>query len=336
MQHHPDLLVRRRGEHRHPRHLGEQGQVEDAVVRRTVGAGDAGPVEAVDVRQFVEADVEVGLVERPAEERGVHGDDGPQPTHRHARGRGDRMLLGDADVEDAVGEALLEGQEAGGARHGRGDRHQLGSGLGLLDDRLGERGGVARLGRLARRLRADLGVEAAGVVQALLLVLLGRRVALALGGEDVDDDRAVELGGVAQRLLHDRDVVAVEGAAVANAEGLEEDRRLEHLAEAGPSPRQPPGEVLADHRHLADDLLGPAAAAHVAGVEAEPRHAGGEAADGRCVGAAVVVEDDDGLAAGVAEVVERLVGHAAGEGAVADHRDGLAAATGSVVPGAAA
>ena len=65
------------------------------------------------------------LVERPVQERRVDGDDGAQPAHGHAGRRGDRVLLGDADVEEAIGEALLEGQQAGRARHGRGDGDQL-------------------------------------------------------------------------------------------------------------------------------------------------------------------------------------------------------------------
>ena len=100
------LLVRRRGEHRHARHLGEQHHVEHAVVRRPVVAGDAGAVEAEHDRLAVQADVEVDLVEGPGEERGVDGDDGAQAAHGHAGRRGDRVLLGDADVEAAVGEAL--------------------------------------------------------------------------------------------------------------------------------------------------------------------------------------------------------------------------------------
>ena len=68
----------------------------------------------------VEADVEVGLVEGAAEEGRVDGDHGSDAAHGHAGGRGDLVLLGDADVEEAVGEAGLEGEQPGGPGHGRG------------------------------------------------------------------------------------------------------------------------------------------------------------------------------------------------------------------------
>ena len=69
-------------------------------------------------------------------------------------------------------------------------------------------------------------------MEVLLVVVLGRRVAATLLGEDVDEDRAVvgQLDGVVERLLEGGDVVAVDRADVADAEGLEEGRRLEHLA----------------------------------------------------------------------------------------------------------
>ena len=99
--------------------------VEHAVVRRAVVAGDAGAVEREHDRQAVQADVEVGLVEGAGEERRVQRDDRAQPAHRHARRHRDRVLLGDADVEVAIGELLLERQQTGRPRHGRGDRHDL-------------------------------------------------------------------------------------------------------------------------------------------------------------------------------------------------------------------
>ena len=41
---------------------------------------------------------------------------------RQSRGEGDAMLLGDADIEGALGEALGEHVEARARRHGGGDR----------------------------------------------------------------------------------------------------------------------------------------------------------------------------------------------------------------------
>ena len=127
-----------------PGDLGEQREVVEAVVARAVVTGDAGAVDAEDHRQPVQADVVDELVPRRDQERGVDRDDGTQPAHRHARGGGDRVLLGDADVEATIGEALGEAEQAGGARHPRGDRDDLGVLLGEFDQRLRERDGVRR------------------------------------------------------------------------------------------------------------------------------------------------------------------------------------------------
>ena len=220
---------------------------------------------------------------------------------------------------------------------------------------LGERLRVA--GRHGLR-RADQRVEHGGVVEVLLVVVLGRRVAAALLGEDVDDDRALgrQLDGVAQRLLERRDVVAVDRSDVAHAERLEERRRLQDLAHRRLDRVDGLLGRRADDGHVAQQLLEAALAAHVRRVEADlgehlrqpvadaadqarrarGRAGGGgvgrEVGDRRRVAAAVVVEHDDHAALAVAEVVERLVGHAAGHRAVADHGDDVAV---RVAPGVA-
>ena len=86
--------------------------------------------------------------------------------------------------------------------------------------------------------------------------------------------------------------------------------------------------MLADHGHLANDLLSPPTLADIAWIEADPGDARREPADGWRVRTAIVVQDDDGLAAGVPKVVEGLVRHAPGEGAVADYGHNLAAPAG--------
>ena len=116
------------------------------------------------------------------------------------------------------------------------------------------------------RSRAGGGVEHAAVVQALLVVVLGGRVAPALLGEHVHDDRPVVLGRVAQRLLEPAMSWPSNGAGVADAEGLEEHRRLEHLAHAGRAPAMPQCEVVADDGHVAHELLEPGPLLHVLGL----------------------------------------------------------------------
>ena len=222
---------------------------------------------------------------------------------------GDGVLLGDADVDEATGEALAERQQAGGVGHGGGDGHHLGVSLALDEHGLAEGRGVRP------------GLELGHVVHRLDGVVLGRRVAAALLGEHVDDDRAVDRGGVGERLLEAGDVVAVEGADVAHAEVLEERRRLEDLADGGLGAVDAAFEVAADHRQFAQHLLEAGLLAAVDRVRPEARQALAEARHGGGVAAAVVVEDDDDVAAGVAEVVETLVGHAAGHRAVADDGD---------------
>ena len=161
--------------------------------------------------QAVQRHVVDDLVPRPVEERRVDRHDRTQAAHRHAGGAGDGVLLGDADVEEAVGEAVLEREQAGRAGHGRGDGDDPLVGLGLLDDRLGEGLGVAGGDGLRR---PDERVEHRGVVEVLLVVVLGGRVAAALLREDVHDDRALgrQLDRVAERVLHLLDVVTVERA----------------------------------------------------------------------------------------------------------------------------
>ena len=105
-----------------------------------------------------------------------------------------------------------------------------GSRLGRLDHRLAERL-VYPLGAAHPAGGPVSGSNDRRVVQVLLVVVLGRRVAAALVGEDVDDDRPFVLGRVAQRVLHADDVVTVDRAGVANAERFEERDGLEHLAE---------------------------------------------------------------------------------------------------------
>src|SRR6266581_7376380 len=144
-----------------------------------VVAGDAGPVEGEDHRQAVEAHIEVGLVEGPAEERRIEGHHGPQPAHGHPGCRGHRLLLSDAHVEEAPWPAGTEGPEPSRPGHGGGNGHHPGVLLPDVDHGLAEGPGVARR-CLLRHRGACHRVESRYVVEALLVVALRGRVAAAL------------------------------------------------------------------------------------------------------------------------------------------------------------
>ena len=80
------------------------GDVEDAVMRRAVRAGQAGAVEAERHRQVLQGHFLEDLVEGPLQERRIDVDDRPHARLGQAGGEGDGVRFADADVEEAVGE----------------------------------------------------------------------------------------------------------------------------------------------------------------------------------------------------------------------------------------
>ena len=236
-----------------------------------------------------------------------------------AGGEGDSMLLGDADVEGAVGKAFGEEVEAGARRHGGGDGDDLVVALGLFDQLLGEHLGVGgRVGLGGLGLLAGDHVELGhGVV--LVGGAFGRSVALALLRHDVDEDRAVvDLLDVPQHRHQVLEIVAVDRADVVEAQLLEQGAAGGHaagvflglLGHVGEGTGQMAGDLLAE---LAHPLIG--AAGHQLG------EVGAHPADRRSNRHVVVVEDDDQPFGRMRGVVHRLIGHAGAHRAVADHRD---------------
>ncbi len=163
------------------------------------------------------------------------------------------------------------------------------------------------------------GSNAARAVQAVGRVLLGRPVAEALAGHHVHDHRAAERLGPAQRLLDRVEVVPVDRSDVLEPEVLEHRLRGDRVLEALLHRVQDLVERRADQRRAPERVLDHVEDLLVARVEAQRGQVVGQAADGRRVGPAVVVDDDDQRVLGRGDVVQRLPAHAAGERAVADH-----------------
>ena len=314
--------VARRGQPQ-PGHDLQDRAVPHAVVAGAVGAGDAGPVERHRDRQLVQRHVHQQLVERPVQERRVDRDHRVQARHRQPGRHRHRVLLGDADVVDAVRVGGLERGQPDRVQHRGGDRDHVGAAGADRDHLVRVQVGPAALGGGRRRRRSSGdGRRGRDLVQAVLFVLLGQRVAEALAGDRVHQHRLAVLGRAAQRLLHHLLVVAVDGADVLDAEILEQHLRLEEVLEAFLGAVQRAEERVADDRGAGDRGLDQVEHLLVALVNADRGQVAGEPADRRLVGAAVVVDhDDQPRVARDGDVVERLPGHAAGQRAVADHRD---------------
>ncbi len=109
-----------------------------------------GAVDGEAHRQLLDGDVVHDLVVAALQEGRVDRRERLEALAGEAGGEGDGVLLGDADIEAALGKALGELVEAGARRHRGGDGDDLLVGLGLGDQRLGEDGLIGR--RIGDRL----------------------------------------------------------------------------------------------------------------------------------------------------------------------------------------
>jgi hypothetical protein len=103
-------------------------------MRRAVVTAEAATVHAEAHGQVLDRHVMHDHVERTLHEGGVDRQEGLQPLRGHAAGERGRVLLGDADIEVALGDFLLENAEAGAAGHRSGDGDDLFVLLGKVRD----------------------------------------------------------------------------------------------------------------------------------------------------------------------------------------------------------
>ena len=174
-------------------------------------------------RQALDRDVVHDLVVGALQEGRVDRGERLVAFGREAGGEGHGVLLGDADVEGALGKLLAEQVEPGARRHRRGDGDDLVVLARLLDQALGEHLGVGRRVRLRLGLRAGDDVE---LDDAVIFVggLLGRRIALALlasrrGPGSARCSASRTFFSTGQQVV---EVVAVDRADIVEAELLEQ------------------------------------------------------------------------------------------------------------------
>ena len=151
------------------------------MVGAAVVAGETGAVDSEDHRQSLQADIVHDLVVGALQEGRVDADDRAHPLRGETGGEGDRVLFGDADVEEAIWVDRLELGERGAGRHGGGDGDDPGIVFGQLDQRLREDILILRRRRRCSRRR--------GRGDGVAALAVGRRAreASALFGHDMQE-----------------------------------------------------------------------------------------------------------------------------------------------------
>mmetsp|Transcript_14383 Transcript_14383/g.37312 ORF Transcript_14383/g.37312 Transcript_14383/m.37312 type:complete len:337 (-) Transcript_14383:730-1740(-) len=223
-------LVRRRTDHQ-ARYAAQIREIEATVVRRAVVTHEAGAVEDHAHGELLDGDIVHHLVVCTLHERRVDGAERLEALDRHACGKCDSMLLGDANVVRALGEALPELVNTRAAGHGGGDGHHRAVRRRDVDQRVREhrrvRGSLRWSGELFARRDVELG-------HTVILVRggLGRGVAFALVGLHVQQHwlRALAVADVLEDRHQVVEVVSVDRANVVEAELLKQSSARHHAA----------------------------------------------------------------------------------------------------------
>ncbi len=307
-------LVGRAGD----RHIGDAAQEGDVVspgVGRAVGPDDASAVQRKQHRQLLQGHIVYQLVVGALQKSGVDRHHRLQPLASQPGGEGDGVLLGNAHIVVALGEALMKLHHARAFAHGRGDAHQALVVRRHVAQPAPKHLAESETGRLRRALQPDCGVELARPVVSNR-VGFGQLVALAFFGHHVQELRPRQAPDVLQHRDQGVEVVAVDRSDVVEAKFFEQgDRQHQALGPFFEPPRQ-----LQQRRRHAQHLLAHLFGGRVKAPAQELPQVAVQRPHRRADRHVVVVEDHQQL--GLlqhAGVVERLEGHAGGHGAVTDH-----------------
>ena len=243
---------------------------------------------------------------------------------RHAGGEYHRVLLGDADVEKALGMARAEEIEARTVGHGCGDGDDAFVLCGEIGEGVGEDFGI---GGGAVGCLAGFRIVGAEAVEFLLPFESGLKAASLLR-EHVQQDRVIERLEEFEGLNEQRNVVAVDGAEVLQAKFLKHHRGPKKalgglFGAADDFDRRLAADALDEMRGLVVQVL----VAFVGDNAMEVTGHGAHIAVDRPL---VVIEDNDHAPGLRGDVVHRFEGDAVGEGGVAGDGDDVFVASGQV------
>ena len=310
-------------------------QIPHAVVACAVRAGNAGAVQHHGHARLVQGNVHEQLVKAAVEEGCVEGNHRVHAAVRQAGAHRHSVLLSDTHVNNALGVALLEFAQTHGNEHRAGNTDDVLLLIRNICDFATKDTGP-RLGGAGRNILTGQRVNLAHRMELVVLIRAGGRVAVALLGNSVHNHRAGVVLRRGQCVLHSLLVVAVNGAHILHAQVFKNALGYDDVLNARLH------AVQAAVHHLTDRAATLQTDAHriqgvvVAVIEAhtihlllhtvlELRELVRETANGRRVGAAVIVDHNHDLAGAVgSDIVHCLPRHAAGQRAVANENHGVA------------
>ena len=310
-------------------------QIPHAVVACTVRAGNAGAVQHHGHARLVQGNVHEQLVKAAVQEGCVEGNHRVHAAVRQAGTHRHGVLLSNTYVNNALGVALLEFAQTHGNEHRTGDTDDVLLLIRNICDFATKDTGP-RLGGAGRNILTGQRVNLAHRVELIVLIRAGGRVAVALLGNGVHNHRAGVVLRRSQCVLHSLLVVAVNRAHVLHAQVFKNALGYDDVLNARLH------AVQAAVHHLTNGAATLQTDAHriqcvvVAVIEAhaihlllhavlELRELVRETANGRRVGAAVIVDHNHDLAGAVgSNIVHSLPRHAAGQRAVTNENHGVA------------
>ena len=287
---------------------------------RAIGTNKSGAINREADRERLDRDVMHDLVVAALQEGGIDRRERLVAFRRQPGAEGHRMLFGNADIEGALGKFLLEQVEAGAGRHRGGNRDDFRILFRFLDQALGEDFCVNGRIRLRLGLRAGRDVE---FDNAMIFVGgdFGRAIALALLGDDMDQDRAgFRVAHVFQHGQEMIEIMSVDRTDIIEAELLEQGAAGHHAAGIFLGADR---ALLEEFRQVRGELFADLAQRTIGFPGDQPRQISRHRADRRGNRHVIVVEHDDQPRIHRAGIVHGFVGHAGRHRAVADHGDDI-------------
>ena len=221
IKHLPQLIFILRHHDSHIRHLAQIREIEHPMVGRTVRAHQSGPIQAEHHRKVLQAHIVEHLVIGPLGKGGINSCHRPFSRRGYSSCQGDSMLFSNPHVKKALRVPLTEGLESRTSGHGCRNSQDIRILRRQLQHGIAEYLGIGRRLGALRLLFSRQGIEGAHAMESFRFDFR-RQISLAFLGAHMDQHRSIQLGHLGKYLLHEADIVSVDGPHIGEAHLIKE------------------------------------------------------------------------------------------------------------------